>query len=164
MIQRELRRQTRNRQITTVFIERSLTMRIDRILCLCAVITLPQLASAEPQSDNQSQSMETVHAIIDFCAQVDPGNASKYQKQASLMFRDAFTGGHGREESGHEDEMDRDGKHHTHVNAYEQTRTALGKVSRQDAETACKGFLEPGQEGMTGLAYEQEGSHDMRTH
>lgn len=141
--------------------------KIDRILCLCAVFAFPfafpQVALADAR-DNQSQSMETVHAIIDFCTQVDPGNASQYQKQASLMFNEAFTAGHGRGVSGHGNEMDKHGKHGANINAYVQTQIALGKIPKQDAELACKGFLEPTQEGMTGLAFEQEGSHDLQTH
>ena len=106
-------------------------MKIYRILCLCAVIVFPQAAWAEPQSGNQS--MEIVHAIIDFCAQVDPANASKYQKQSRLMFHEVSALA----------ERDMDGKGEgKYVSAYEQTRTALGKVPKQDAIPACRGFLE----------------------
>lgn len=137
-----------------------IAMKIDRILCLCAVIAFPQFALAEPQFNNQSQPMEIVHAIIDFCGQVDSANASKYQERSRLMFGEAFAREH---EHGHE--LHKAGeKTDKTIDAYAQTQTALGEISKQDAVVACKGFLESNQGGITGLAFEQEGSHEMRTH
>jgi hypothetical protein len=105
-------------------------MKIYRILCLCTVIALPQFALAERESSDQS--IEVVHAIIDFCAQVDPANASMYQKQSRSMFHEV---------SASEHDVDMHGKDDKYENAYEMTRAALGKIPKQDAVVACRGFL-----------------------
>lgn len=105
-------------------------MKIYRILCVCAVIAFPQATLAERESG--SQSMEIVHAVIDFCSQVDPANASKYQNQSKAMFHEV---------SAHA-ERDRDDKGGRNVDMYDQTRAALAKIPKQNAVSACRGFLE----------------------
>lgn len=110
-------------------------MKIDRILCLCAVIAFPHVALAEPESNNQSQSMEIVHAIIDFCGQVDPANATKYQEKSRHMFGEVST-------HEHEHELHKVGKTDKTIDAYAQTQAALGEISKQDAVAACRGFLQ----------------------
>lgn len=112
-------------------------MKIDRILCLCAVIAFPQFALAEPQSNNQST--EIVHAIIDFCAQSDPVNAAKYQELARHMFREASTHDMYKVEDHESDKAGDSGKF---VSVYEQTRAALGEIPKHDAVADCRGMLE----------------------
>jgi hypothetical protein len=52
-------------------------MKVHRILLLSSVVALPQLALADLASTNP-QGLGDVHALLAFCAKVDPANAGSF--------------------------------------------------------------------------------------
>jgi hypothetical protein len=126
-------------------------MKIDRVLCLFAVVAFPQLVLAEPQFNNQVAG-ET-QAIIDFCAQTNGVNTTKYQEQARSMFRDVSQRDLGKFQSTKE-----------YKDAYAQTLAALDQIPNNDAVEACQGFLATSRSGTTGGTSDQDESHDARKH
>lgn len=104
-------------------------MKTNRILCLCAAIMFPQLALAElPFTD---QSLGTAQATVDFCAQIDPGTATKYQQQVTLLVQGVS-----------EDEVAKIRSTDDYKDAYARASAALAEVSKPDAAEACNRFLE----------------------
>jgi hypothetical protein len=60
-------------------------MKAIRILMLCGAVALPQLAMAGV-ADTDPQGLGMVHAILTYCAQVDPHDAAAFQQQwASIV-------------------------------------------------------------------------------
>lgn len=104
-------------------------MKANRMLCLCLAITFPQLALAERQLTNQS--LGTEQAMIDFCARIDPGTATKYQQQAELLVQGVP-----------EEELGKARSTDDYKEAYALASAALGAISKPDAAEACNRFLE----------------------
>lgn len=104
-------------------------MKIHRILCLCAAITLPQLALAERPFTNQS--LGTTQSTVDFCARINPGAASKYHEQAGLLVQGVP-----------EQEVAKVRDSDEYKEAYAKASASLGEVAKKDAEEACNSFLE----------------------
>jgi len=126
-------------------------MKIDRMMCLFAVVAFPQLALAESQFSNQVAG-ET-QAIIDFCARTNGVSATKYQEQARFMLRDGSEHSLGKFQGTKE-----------YKDAYTQTLAALDQISNGDAVEACQGFLGTSRSETTDGASEQDESHDARKH
>ena len=126
-------------------------MKIDHIICICAAITLSQLAMADSQFN--SQTFGSTQAIFDFCAQVNGVSSTKYQDQERVLFSDTS-----------EQEFDKSKNTGEYKKAYEQTSDSLGKIPQNDAALACKGF-QISDEGKTPRrefdAFEDK--HDDRT-
>jgi hypothetical protein len=91
-------------------------MNIKRVLFLCSVAALPQLAMAGTSSP---QALGTVHAILDFCTEVDPRDAASF----AAMWRNVSTG------------------QSVGGSAYQQSYTLvsneLGQTSRQTSAQTC---------------------------
>jgi hypothetical protein len=56
--------------------------KVYRILFLCGVVALPQLAMADQPSP---QALGMVQAILNFCAEVDPHDAASFQAQWKVL-------------------------------------------------------------------------------
>jgi len=54
-------------------------MRVKHIALLCSAVALPQLAMADPSAD--PQGLGTVHALLTYCTQVDPGDTPTFQAE-----------------------------------------------------------------------------------
>ena len=104
-------------------------MKANHMLCLCLAITFPQLALAEFQFTNQS--LGTEQAMIDFCARIDPGTATKYQQQAEVLAQGVPS-----------EELDKARSTDDYKDAYALASNALGAISKPDAAEACNRFLE----------------------
>ena len=103
-------------------------MNIYRILGLSAVLALPQLALAKLPPNSTLGQLE---GTLDFCAQVDPQSAAKYQE-----FKKALVQGEP------EKDVAEARQSSEYKNAYEAIGEALGKVPKGEAVKACTSFLE----------------------
>jgi len=124
-------------------------MKIHCILCVAAIV-FPQFAMAEPSFTGQS--LGTVQAMLDFCAQINPGAATKYQEHAKLVAEDAS-----------QQALDDARNTGVYKEAYAQTIAALGEVSKHDAEEACKGLVEIDGSGPSGRVSQNDGKKDEQT-
>jgi hypothetical protein len=102
-------------------------MKIHRILCLSALIALPQLALAELPPNS---ALGQVEGTIDFCAQVDPQSAAKYEERKKLLVQ-------GQPEK----EVAEARKTTEYKEAHDAIREALGKVPKDQAVKGCTDFL-----------------------
>ena len=103
-------------------------MKLHRIVCVCAAIVLPQVSLAGLPFTGQA--LATAQATIDFCAQVHPEQAKKYQEHAKLLVRDSS-----------EEEVAKLRKTSEYKEAYEWVTGELAKVTRDESTTACRGLL-----------------------
>lgn len=103
-------------------------MRLYRILCLSAVIALPQLALAKLPPNS---ALGQVEGTLDFCAQVDPQSAAKYQELKRLLVQGEP-----------EKEVAEARKTTEYKEAYDAISEALGKVPKDQAVKACTSLLE----------------------
>ncbi len=118
-------------------------MKVYRILCLSAVIALPQLASAATTADEQG--FGEVKAILDFCSSVDPKDAATFHALQTSLLK-------GKSEQDFE-KMEASG---SFKQAYDQTKDALKKISKTVAVSNCasgsptKSFkkIEPSPKGL----------------
>jgi hypothetical protein len=99
-------------------------MKIHRILCLCAVIWLPQLALAEVSFSSQALGM--VQATLEFCARVDPRDAATFHAQEGNLVRGVSSP----ELAGAQGTSD-------YKQAYDLISTALRRLERDDAAETC---------------------------
>jgi hypothetical protein len=104
-------------------------MKIHRILCLGAAIVIPQLALAKLPFTNDA--FGKIEGTLDFCAQVDPQTAAKYQEQKQQIVRDVP-----------DQELVEARQTQEYKDAYEGISAELGKVSKDQAIKACTEFLE----------------------
>jgi hypothetical protein len=103
-------------------------MKIHRMLCLSALLALPNLALAKlPPSSTLGQ----LEGTLDFCAQLDPQSAAKYQEFKKVLVQG-------------EPEKDVAEARQTkeYKDAYDAIGEALGKVEKDKAVKACTSFLE----------------------
>jgi hypothetical protein len=103
-------------------------MRLHHILCLSAVIALPQLALAKLPPNS---ALGQVEGTLDFCAQVDSRSAAKYQELKRLLV-----------EGEPEREVMEARKTTEYKEAYDAIGEALGKVPKDQAVKACTSLLE----------------------
>jgi hypothetical protein len=96
---------------------------------LLFVFVLPQLALAELPVNHQS--LGTVQAVVDFCVQMKPADAAKYQEQAGLLVSGLAS-----------EELSRVREADDYKEAYATTKEALSKVDTKDAAKDCDGYLE----------------------
>lgn len=64
----------------------NLQMRVQRILCFAAALLLPELAVAKLPFSNEL--FGKAEGTLDFCSQVDPPRAEKYQEKKKLVVKD----------------------------------------------------------------------------
>jgi len=102
-------------------------MKIHRILCLFAVIALPQLAQATLPPNS---ALGQVEGTLDFCAQVDPPSAAKYEERKKLLVQGQP-----------ENEVAEARKTTEYKEAYDSISEALGKVPKDQAVKSCSDFL-----------------------
>jgi hypothetical protein len=102
-------------------------MKIHRILCLSAVIALPQLALAKVPPNS---ALGQVEGTLDFCAQVDPQSAAKYEERKKLLVQGEP-----------EEEVAESRQTTDYKEAYDAIGEALGKVPKDQAVKACTSFL-----------------------
>ena len=119
------------------------------ILCVAAIV-FPQFAMAEPSFTGQS--LGTVQAMVDFCAQINPDDATTYQENARLVAGEAS-----------EQELGNARNTGEYKEAYAQTIATLGEVSKHDAEEACKGLVEIDGSGPSGRVSQNDGKKDEQT-
>ena len=103
-------------------------MKIHRILWLSAVLTLPHLALAKLPP---SSALGQVEGTLDFCAQVDPQSAVKYQEYKKVLVQDAS-----------EKELAEARKSSEYKEAYDAIGDALGKVPKDQVVKACTSLVE----------------------
>jgi len=103
-------------------------MKIHRMLCVSALLALPNLALAKlPPSSTLGQ----LEGTVDFCAQVDPQSADKYQERKRLFV-----------EGEPEKDVAEARKSSEYKSSYDAISEALGKVPKDKAVKACTSFLE----------------------
>lgn len=98
---------------------------------LLAALAFSQLALGETEVNHQS--LGAVQAAVDFCMQVKPGDATKYQQQAGYLVSGLS-----------EVELSKLRSADDYKEAYASTKEALAKVDAHEAAKACGGFLEGG--------------------
>ena len=104
-------------------------MKLYRILCLVAAIVIPQLALAKLPFSNDA--FGKIEGTLDFCAQVDPQAAPKYQEQKKQLVRDVS-----------EQEVVEARATQEYKDAYEWITDELGKVPKDKAAKTCAASLE----------------------
>ena len=95
-------------------------------------IVLPQLALAELPVNHQS--LATVQAVVDFCAQMKPADAARYEEQAVLLMSGLS-----------KEDLSRVRAADDYKKAYASTNEALDKVDAIEAAAACDGYLKADQ-------------------
>jgi len=103
-------------------------MKIHRILCLAAVLVLPQLSVAKLPP---SSALAQVESTLDFCAKNDPQSAGKYEERKKLLVQG-------------EPEKDVAEARQTpeYKEAYDAINVDLGKVEKAKVTKACTSFLQ----------------------
>src|SRR6267154_3518834 len=96
-------------------------MKLQRVLGLSAAIVLAQLAQADP-SALSAPALGIAEATLNFCAQIDPKSAARYQEQVKLLVQ-------GTSEDAVSDARTSD----DYRQAYDSTADMIGKVSERDA-------------------------------
>ena len=104
---------------------------------LLFALVLPQLALAELPVNHQS--LATVQAAVDFCAQIKPADAAKYQEQAGLLVSGLS-----------KEELSKIRTADDYKSAYAAANEALDRVEPRDAAKACDGYLEMDQADKAG--------------
>jgi len=104
-------------------------MKIHRILCLSAAILIPQLALAKLPLPNDA--FGKIEGTLDFCAQIDPHSAAKYQEQKKILVRDV---------PGQEVEAARETTEYK--DAYTWISDELGRLPKDKAARTCAASLE----------------------
>jgi hypothetical protein len=104
-------------------------MRIQRVLCLTAAIVLPQLALAKLPMTNDV--LGKAEGTLDFCAQVDPPAASKYQERKKSLVRGAP-----------EKEVVEARKTKDYKDGYDWIINELGKATKDQAVETCAAVLQ----------------------
>jgi hypothetical protein len=111
---------------------RKYVMKIHRIICLGAAIVVPQLALAKlPFTTDVFGKSE---GTLDFCEQINPQSAPKYQQRKKALVRDVP-----------EKELVDARKSQDYKDSYDWITGELKKVSKEQALEACKGALESGK-------------------
>lgn len=106
-----------------------MAIKIHRIVCLVTAIVIPQLALAKLPFTNDA--FGKIEGTLDFCAQVDPQAAPKYQEQKKQIVRNVP-----------EQEVAEARSTQEYKDAYEWVRAELGKVPKNKAVEACASSLE----------------------
>jgi len=101
--------------------------RKNRLLAIIAMI-LSSLALGETEVN--PQSLATVQATVDFCAQITPSDAAMYQERAAMMMSGMSS-----------EELSILRKSDSFREAYTSVTAALGKIDSLDAQAACERFL-----------------------
>ena len=101
--------------------------KFQRIVLIAAV--LPQFALADLPVNHQS--LGTVQAVVDYCVQVKPADAARFEEQAELL-----VSGLSKEELSKVRSAD------DYKKAYAATNEALDKVDVSEATKACDGYLQ----------------------
>jgi hypothetical protein len=104
-------------------------MRLQRVMVLCTALGAAQIASAGlPFS---GQAFATVQATIDFCSRAAPKDASKYQDRARALVQGLPA-----------EEVVKARDSDEYKSTYEETSSALGKLTKKQADDACHGVLD----------------------
>jgi hypothetical protein len=103
-------------------------MRFHRIVCLSALLALPNLALAKLPPNS---ALGQVEGTLDFCAQIDPQSAAKYQE-----FKKALVQGEP------EKDVAEARKSSEYKEAYDAISEALGKAPKDEAIKACTSLVE----------------------
>ncbi|MGC1451126.1 MAG: hypothetical protein WA830_13945 [Candidatus Sulfotelmatobacter sp.] len=104
-------------------------MKLHRIVCLGAVLVIPQLLLAKLPATNDS--FGKMEGILDFCAQADSQSASKYQERKKVLAGDAT-----------EKEIAEARETQEYKDGYQAVSDELGKVPKEKAVKACTAYLE----------------------
>jgi hypothetical protein len=104
-------------------------MKLQRMMVLCAAIGASQAASAGlPFS---GQAFATAQATIDFCSRMTPKDAPKYQERSRALVQ-----GLPAEDVAKARDSDE------YKATYEETNSALSKLTKPQAQDACHGLLD----------------------
>jgi hypothetical protein len=103
-------------------------MKLHRIVCLSALLALPNLALAKLPPNS---ALGQVEGTLDFCAQIDPRSAAKYAE-----FKKALVQGEP------EKDVAEARKSSEYKEAYDAISEALGKTSKDEAMKACTSLVE----------------------
>lgn len=103
-------------------------MKFHRIGCLSALLALPNLALAKLPPNS---ALGQVEGTLDFCAQLDPQSAAKYQE-----FKKALV--HGEPEK----DVAEARASSEYKNACDAIGEALGKAPKDEAMKACTSLVE----------------------
>ena len=96
---------------------------------LLLTLAVSQLALGETEVNRQS--LGTVQATVDFCAQIKPGDAARFQQQAGVLVSGLS-----------EDDLAKLRNAVDYKEAYASVNVALSKVDPLDAALACDQFLQ----------------------
>jgi hypothetical protein len=102
------------------------TMKPNHILLLCSAIALPQLAMADLASTNPA-GLGDVHALLAYCAKVDPANAGSFNAQWNSIVGGA---------TGKQLDSVEDGG--AYKKGYDSLLAVLEKLPKQEAAAICK--------------------------
>lgn len=106
-----------------------MVMKVLRIVCLGAAVTLPQLALAElPLPNDVFGKME---GALDVCIQVNPQSAAKYQEQKKALVQGAS-----------EKEVAEARASNEYKAAYDSTTDEMNKQPKDQAAKACAASLD----------------------
>jgi hypothetical protein len=103
-------------------------MKVYRILCLGAALVLPQLALAELPFPNDA--FGKTEGTLDFCTQVDPQDAPKYQEQKKSLANEVP-----------EKEVEEARRTQEYRDGYDSTTDELAKAPKEQAVMSCTNFL-----------------------
>src|SRR5262245_21855467 len=104
-------------------------MKIHRVLCLGAALMVATLALAKMPYTNDA--FGKVEGTLDFCAQVDPHSASKYQERKKALVKDVP-----------QKEVDEARESKEYKDAYDWVTDELGKAPKDQAVQACSAYLD----------------------
>ena len=104
-------------------------MKIHRILCVGAVLVIPQLALAKLPMPHDA--FGKIEGTIDFCAQTDPQGASTYQQAKKVVAGDAT-----------EKEVAEARQTQEYKDGYQEVSDQIAKVPKEKAVKACTAYLE----------------------
>ena len=123
-------------------------MKATHFVCLCAAIALPQLALATASTNGSTdpQGLGIVHAVLEFCAQVDPRDQASFGSLKVLVSHGTPSNVEGTD---------------AYQKGYNATRDALARVSRDDGVRACAAAVAPPSTHVTHGARRGTDSHPV---
>jgi hypothetical protein len=104
-------------------------MKLEKALCLAVALLIPELALAKLPFSNEL--FGKVEGTLDFCAQIDPHKAEKYQEKKKLIVKDLP-----------DNEVAEARASEEYKAAYQSTTEEAAKAPREEAAKSCSAALE----------------------
>jgi hypothetical protein len=109
-------------------------MKIISIICVGVAIAIPKLALAKLPFENSV--FGKVESTLDFCSQVDPPSASKYEAKKTALV-----------EGIPEKEVAEARESKEYKDGYDEAKSELSKESKDDVASTCKALLQSDKAG-----------------